>query len=93
MALFGLRKKQNTFGLDIGSSVVKVVELAEGRAGEFALQSFATMPMPRDIIAEGTIKDPAVVTEATTSGPNICRDSATCSSSTSMPIVTPARPG
>jgi type IV pilus assembly protein PilM len=64
MALFGLRKKQNTFGLDIGSSVVKVVELAEGRAGEFALQSFATMPMPRDIIAEGTIKDPAVVTEA-----------------------------
>jgi type IV pilus assembly protein PilM len=64
MALFGLRKKQSTFGLDIGSSVVKVVELTEGRAGEFGLQSFATMPMPRDIIAEGTIKDPAVVTEA-----------------------------
>ena len=64
MALFGLRKKQSTFGLDIGSSIVKVVELAEGRAGEFGLQSFATMPMPRDIIAEGTIKDPAVVTEA-----------------------------
>ncbi len=64
MALFGLRKKQSTFGLDIGSSVVKVVELSEARAGEFGLQSFATMPMPRDIIAEGTIKDPAVVTEA-----------------------------
>jgi type IV pilus assembly protein PilM len=64
MALFGLRKKQSTFGLDIGSSVVKVVELTEGRVGEFALQSFATMPMPRDVIAEGTIKDPAVVTEA-----------------------------
>jgi type IV pilus assembly protein PilM len=63
MGLFGLGKKATTFGLDIGSSAVKAVELAESRAG-FALQAFATVPLPRDVIGEGSIKDPAVVTEA-----------------------------
>lgn len=63
MGLFGLGKKQTTFGLDIGSSAVKVVELAEAK-GAFTLQTFASVPLPRDVIAEGTIKDPAVVTEA-----------------------------
>jgi len=63
MGLFGLGRKQTTFGLDIGSSSVKVVELVEGR-GEIVLQSLASVPLPRDVIAEGTIKDPAVVTEA-----------------------------
>ena len=63
MALFGLGKKQPTFGLDIGSSAVKVVELTEGRGG-YSLASFASIALPRDVIAEGTIKDPAVVTEA-----------------------------
>ena len=64
MALFGLGKKQSTFGLDIGTSAVKVIELVEGRSGGLALQSFATIPLPRDVIAEGTLKDAAVVTEA-----------------------------
>ena len=63
MGLFGLGKRQATFGLDIGSSSVKAVELAEGRGG-FSLRSFAMVPLPRDVIGEGTIKDPAVVAEA-----------------------------
>ncbi|HUG36408.1 MAG TPA: pilus assembly protein PilM, partial [Candidatus Limnocylindrales bacterium] len=63
MGLFGLGKKQTTFGLDIGSSAVKVVELREGRGG-YVLQAFATVPLPRDVIGDGSIKDPAVVTEA-----------------------------
>jgi len=63
MGLFGLGKKQATFGLDIGSSAVKVVELREGRGG-YVLQSFAIVPLPRDVIGDGSIKDPAVVTEA-----------------------------
>ena len=71
MGLFGLGKKQATFGLDIGSSAVKVVELVQGRGG-YVLQSFATVPLPRDVIGEGTIKDPAVVTEAIKE----CRDKA-----------------
>lgn len=63
MALFGRGKKQSTFGLDIGSSAVKVVELADAK-GSLTLQTFASVPLPRNVIAEGTIKDPAVVTEA-----------------------------
>jgi type IV pilus assembly protein PilM len=63
MGLFGFGKKQATFGLDIGSSAVKVVDLAEGRGG-YSLQSFASVPLPRDVIGEGAIKDPAVVSEA-----------------------------
>jgi type IV pilus assembly protein PilM len=63
MGLFGLGKKQATFGLDIGTSSVKVVELGEKRGG-FTLKSFAMVDLPRDVIGEGTIKDPAVVAEA-----------------------------
>jgi len=63
MAMFGLGKKPTTFGLDIGTSSVKVVELAEARGG-LSLVTFSSVPLPRDVIAEGTIKDVAVVSEA-----------------------------
>jgi type IV pilus assembly protein PilM len=63
MALFGLGRKPTTFGLDIGTSAIKVVELAQSKGG-LALKSFATVPLPRDVIAEGTIREPQVVTDA-----------------------------
>ena len=63
MALFGLGKKLTTFGLDIGTSAIKVVELAQSKGG-LALKAFATVPLPRDVIAEGTIREPQVVTDA-----------------------------
>ena len=63
MALFRLGKKLTTFGLDIGTSAIKVVELAQSKGG-LALKSFATVPLPRDVIAEGTIREPQVVTDA-----------------------------
>lgn len=63
MGLFGMGKKQATFGLDIGSSSVKVVELVEGRGG-FALEAFARVPLPRDVIADGTVREPGIVAEA-----------------------------
>src|SRR5258707_13519354 len=63
MALFGLGKKPTTFGLDIGTSAVKLVELVQSKGG-LALKSFATVPLPRDVIAEGTIREPQVVTDA-----------------------------
>jgi len=63
MGLFGLGKKVATFGLDIGSSSVKVVELAPSRTGQ-ALKSFAMVDLPRDAISEGSIRQPAVVTDA-----------------------------
>jgi type IV pilus assembly protein PilM len=63
MALFGLGKKLETFGLDIGSSSVKAVELVPFKAG-YALRSYAMVPLARDVISEGTIRRPAAVTEA-----------------------------
>lgn len=63
MALFGLGRKPATFGLDIGTSAIKVVELTQSKGG-LALKSFATVPLPRDVIAEGTIREPQMVTDA-----------------------------
>ena len=63
MALFGLGKKPLTFGLDIGSSSVKAIELTEGKAG-YALKAFAQVPLPRDVISEGSIKEPGLVSDA-----------------------------
>ncbi len=63
MGLFGLRKRPATFGLDIGSSSIKVVELAEHQ-GEYGLRAYAAVALPRDAIGEGTIKQPGVVSDA-----------------------------
>jgi type IV pilus assembly protein PilM len=63
MALFGLGRKAPTFGLDIGTSSVKVVELAAGKDG-YALRSYAMVTLPRETISEGSFRQPAVVTDA-----------------------------
>ena len=63
MALFGLGKKAMTFGLDIGTSAVKVVELAAGKGG-YTLKAHATVALPRETISEGSIRQPALVTDA-----------------------------
>src|SRR5207244_11785348 len=52
-----------TFGLDIGASSIKVVELVQGRGG-YALRSHALVTLPRDAIIEGSIRKPEVVTDA-----------------------------
>jgi type IV pilus assembly protein PilM len=63
MGLFGLTRKVATFGLDIGSSAVKVVELVPGKTGH-VLKSFAMVDVPRDAISEGSVRQPSVVTDA-----------------------------
>jgi type IV pilus assembly protein PilM len=63
MGLFGLGKKVETFGLDIGSSSIKAVELVPSKTG-YALRSYAMVPLARDVIAEGTIRKPSAVTDA-----------------------------
>jgi type IV pilus assembly protein PilM len=63
MALFGLGKKVATFGLDIGSSSIKVVELLPSKGG-YALKSHAMVTLPRDTISEGSIREPSVVSDA-----------------------------
>src|SRR5262250_2953683 len=61
---FGLGKKPATFGLDIGSSAIKVIELKEGKGGGWGLTAFAQVPLPHDVISEGSIKETALVSDA-----------------------------
>ncbi len=53
------RRTSDTFGLDIGSSAVKVVQLHGS-----SLIGLGVASLPPDAIAEGTIKDPPSVVEA-----------------------------
>ena len=63
MALFGMGKKTLTFGLDIGSSSIKAIELRKGKGG-WVLTAFAQVALPRDAISEGSIKEPGLVSDA-----------------------------
>jgi type IV pilus assembly protein PilM len=61
MGLF--KSAADTFGLDIGSSAIKVVQL-DGSGRNLGLRGHAIVPLPADAIAEGIIKDPTVVVTA-----------------------------
>src|ERR1700758_3285439 len=63
MRLFGFSQKPTTFGLDIGSSSVKAVELMPHN-GSYALKSYGMVPLPRDVWSEGTMRKPEVVSDA-----------------------------
>jgi type IV pilus assembly protein PilM len=57
------RRTSETFGLDIGSSAVKVVALRP-TGGGYRLAALAASPLPVDAIADGAIKDPPTVVDA-----------------------------
>jgi type IV pilus assembly protein PilM len=57
------RKRAESFGLDIGSSAVKVVQLREAGDG-YALSALGVVPLAPDTIADGVIKDPPAVIAA-----------------------------
>ena len=61
MAFF--QRTPDLFGLDIGSSAVKLVQLRES-GGTWRLVALGTASLPPDVIVEGTIKDPPTVVEA-----------------------------
>lgn len=58
-----LRKKQEIFGLDIGSSAVKAVKLREA-GGRYTLVALGRALLAPDVIADGAIKDPPAAVEA-----------------------------
>ncbi|HKB24583.1 MAG TPA: type IV pilus assembly protein PilM [Methylomirabilota bacterium] len=61
MAFF--RKAPQVFGLDIGSSAVKALQLTE-TGGTYRIGALGIAPLPPDAIADGTIKDSGTVVEA-----------------------------
>jgi len=56
------RRTPETFGLDIGSSAVKVVQLRASSSGP-SLVALGTAPVPRDVVVDGTIKDPPTLAD------------------------------
>lgn len=51
--MFG-RKKTSLLGIDISSSVVKVLELTQG-SGQYSVESYAVEPLPLNAVVEGRI--------------------------------------
>src|SRR5215213_10997727 len=61
--MFGFKKNKVVVGLDIGSSMVKAVELkANGKA--FRVTAFGSEPVPADSIVDGAIIDGGAVADA-----------------------------
>ena len=58
MGLFS--RKPTIFGLDIGSSAIKLVELAEGKGG-FELVNFGISELPPEAIVDGALIDATTV--------------------------------
>jgi type IV pilus assembly protein PilM len=57
-----LRKSSDTFGLDIGTSAVKVVQLTNGSTPRVV--GMASVGLPADTIADGSIRDSQTVADA-----------------------------
>ncbi len=55
-----MARGRNALGLDLGSSVVKMIQLRETKRG-LTLEQFATAPLPPDTIVDGAFMNPAAV--------------------------------
>jgi type IV pilus assembly protein PilM len=62
-SLLGGRSKA-LIGLDISSSAVKLVELAEAGGGQIRLERYAIEPLPRDAVTDGNISSMEAVAES-----------------------------
>lgn len=62
-SLLGGRSKA-LIGLDISSSAVKLVELAEAGANQYRLERYAIEPLPRDAVTDGNIASLEAVAES-----------------------------
>ena len=56
-------KKVQPFGLDIGSSFIKLVQL-KGSERHYQLSKFGMIPMPPEVIVEGAVMDAGRVVDA-----------------------------
>lgn len=61
--MFGLGKKRDVVGIDIGTSAVKVLQLRESGKG-YTLAAMGMAPLPPETIVEGAIMDATQVTAA-----------------------------
>ena len=59
-----VRKPRESFGLDIGTSTVKAVQLREEAGGGYRLGALGSAALRPDVVVEGTIREPAAVVDA-----------------------------
>lgn len=57
-------KARPLFGLDISSSAVKMVELADGGRGSYRIERYAIEPLVRDAVVDGNITNLEAVADA-----------------------------
>ncbi|MDO6388227.1 MULTISPECIES: pilus assembly protein PilM [Uliginosibacterium] len=57
-------KSKALIGLDISSSAVKLVELAEAGSNQYRLERYAIEPLPRDAVTDGNIASLEAVAES-----------------------------
>src|SRR6195256_5179217 len=57
-------KSPPLIGVDISSSALKLVELAETSKGAYRLERYAIEPLPKDVVADGNIANLDQVSEA-----------------------------
>ena len=61
-------KSRPLFGLDVSSSAVKMVELADAGKGAFRIERYAIETLPRDAVVDGNITNLEAVAEAVRRG-------------------------
>ena len=61
--MFGFGDKKSLFGLDLGSSSIKVAELAQKRSG-YILKSFGAVGLPADTIVDGEVLNHTAVVDS-----------------------------
>ena len=64
--LAGLTGKKNAplIGIDVSSSGIKLVELSKTKNNEFCLEHFATEPIPRGALSDGSVENMEQVADA-----------------------------
>jgi len=60
--MFFRRKKNHLIGLDLGSHTIKLCELVEKKQ-HWALKKFGFKKIPREVIQEGMVKDPDILSK------------------------------
>ena len=59
-----LSKNTSVFGIDIGSSSVKFLQLNRSKGGDWSLVAFAKEELPPEAIVDGSVMNTGVIVEA-----------------------------
>jgi type IV pilus assembly protein PilM len=64
MGIFGLGRSKGAIGLDIGSSYIKVLELAPTKSGKWALRNFGMKKLPPEAIVDGALMNSNIIVDS-----------------------------